>query len=185
MRAVVMQGSYGVFPTENLSLSMPAIQTCIGLYGEDANARRLVCAHFDTEKQLNHNMSKILTAIHHSGMQAGSTRIKLFGGDGRLSLLRCTPPSTYIGMRIIDALKAAGFSKIEYTRHYSGLFAQTFNYEYRNGVSVVVPVFSEESFPFLGIHSAVYQRARSRIQKRPDQYTAQDAVMDDITQYYR
>ncbi|MNE81292.1 hypothetical protein D3C80_1779290 [compost metagenome] len=87
-------------------------------------------------------------------------------------------------MQVIAALKAAGFTNIEYTQHYSGLIAQTFNYEYRRGVSVVVPVFSADSFPFSGVHSAVYQRARQRIQKRPDQYTSRDAVMDNVTHYY-
>jgi hypothetical protein len=185
MRAVIMQGSYGVFPTENLSLSMPAIQTCIGLYGEDANAGKLVCAHFDTDKQLKHNTNEILTAIYRAGMSASRTHIKIFGGDGHLSRLRCSTPSTYIGMQIIAVLKAAGFKNIEYTQHYSGLIPRTFNYEYRSGVSVVVPVSYADSAAIQGIHPDVHQRAWQRIKKRPDQYTPHDAEMHNVTQYYR
>ncbi len=49
-RAVVTQGTFGVFSTKNLDLSMPAIQSCIGVYGEDTTKQLLMCAHFDTEK---------------------------------------------------------------------------------------------------------------------------------------
>lgn len=184
MRVVVMQGNFGIFPTENLSLSMPAIQTCIGVYGEDKANKKLMCAHFDTEKQFNYNINQILTAFNKSGMSLSSANIKIFGGDGQLSRLRCTSPSTFIGTQIICAMRRAGFDNIEYTQHYSGLIAQTYNYEYFDGKSVVMSTFSVGSGPFQGIHPTVYQRALLRIQKRPDQYTAHDAMMVDISPYY-
>lgn len=72
----------------------------------------------------------------------------------------------------------------EYTQQYSGFIGQTFNYEYRDGNGAVVPTTDFRDSVFQGIHPEVRRLARLRIQKRPDEYNNQDAVMTDVTRYY-
>ena len=80
-RVVVFQGQYGVFPTRGLSLSMPAVQTCIGVFGIHDSGQTLVAAHFDTDQMLEANIGEIEKKMPR-GHQWRDYDVTIFGGDG-------------------------------------------------------------------------------------------------------
>jgi len=182
MRVVVFQGQFGIFRTDDLDLSMPAIQTCIGVFAENKGNGYILCAHFDTGKGLRHNLDSIKRALAKRGLGLSDFRFTIFGGDGKLSYLRCSPPSVYIGETIIHLLAAEGAHAVYSDRYYSGIWANTFNFHYKNGATMITPGIDHRDF--LGFHPHVKALADRRIVKRPDEYSIDDAAMHDISHFY-
>jgi hypothetical protein len=181
MRVVVFQGQYGIFKRNGLDLSMPAIQTCIGLYALSDQHDYLLCAHFDTYLGLRENLQDIKRSLEIDGIRMSSLKATVFGGDGKQSYLRCSPPSSYIGNQIVNYMKSQGASAHYSNSYYSGFFPKTFNFHYRNGC-----VITEGQNPrdFSGASQQAMNLARQRIRLSPSQYSLTHAKMLDITRLY-
>jgi len=180
-RVVVFQGQYGVFPTRGLSLSMPAVQTCIGVLGIHDSGQTVVAAHFDTDQMLEANIGVIENKMPR-GHQWRDYDVTIFGGDGAASMLRCGRPSTYIGQRIQACLRQRGCTRVQYTSHYSGLIPRTFNLQFEHDRPRIIEGQSHRFFD--GYHPTARHVATNRIRKRPSEYTVADACMLDVTDLY-
>ncbi|MFX2610773.1 hypothetical protein [Enterobacter mori] len=181
-RVVIFQGQYGFFPVHNLSLSMPAIQTCIGVYGFSNNNHFLMAAHFDTDKCLRENVDNILKgSFKTTGVHLGDFSVNVFGGDGILSYLRCSTPTTYIGEAIIQELMRRGVENVRYdTEHYSGITGRTYNLRYLTGKGLTITC-GQHPADFAGANNIAANKARARIKKRPQEYSNDDARMYDVS----
>jgi hypothetical protein len=181
-RVVVLQGQFGFFSTAGLSLSMPAVQTCIGLYGVSHNGQFVLAAHFDTDKALRENISEIMNVSEQTaGMHLSHFNLNVFGGDGFFSYLRCSTPSLYVGESIIRELRRRGVSEIVYDpQHYSGIVACTYNLSYSAKQGFMVSAGKNER-EFIGVHRDALEQARIRIKKSPAQYSNSDAMLFNIS----
>lgn len=97
MRVVIFQGQYGIFKKDNLDLSMLEVQACVGLYALSDQHDYLLCAHFDSALRLQENLQDIKQALDSKNINIRSLKATVFGGDGKLSYIRCSIPSSYIG----------------------------------------------------------------------------------------
>ncbi|VDZ51337.1 hypothetical protein [Serratia odorifera] len=181
MRAVIFQGQYGIFEKEGLDLSMPAVQTCLGLYTE--SERHVVCAHFDTSLNLQRNLLDIKKSLEDKGLKMSDLRWCVFGGDGVLSYLRCGKPSSFIGKMIVDFIKSQGGDATYSNEHYSGLMENTFNFHYRNGSGSEITE-GKHSNDLQGYHPDALSIARNRIKIHPEEYTEKHAAMTDVSRFY-
>ncbi|WP_237932828.1 hypothetical protein [Buttiauxella sp. S19-1] len=181
MRVVVYQGQYGVFKKDELDLTMPAVQTCIGLYAISEQHDYILCAHFDTELRLLQNLQDIKQSLERKGISIMSLRATIFGGDGIQSYMRCTSPSTHIGNKIIHFLKTQG-SFAEYSsQNYSGFVPKTFNFIYKRGCKITE---GRNPRDFSGGSPLAEQLAIKRIRVRPEHYTFAQAKMEDVSRLY-
>lgn len=180
-RVVIFQGQYGIFKRANLDLSMPAIQTCIGLYAVSDQHDYLLCAHFDSAIRLKENLEDIKNALKRKNINLSSFRATVFGGDGFQSFLRCSFPSTYIGYEVIRFIREQG-GHAEYSHsYYSGVIPRTFNFYYNQGCGVregINPV------DFSGYNHSAREMARKRVTLRPAEYSSSHARMIDASQVY-
>lgn len=181
MRVVVYQGQYGIFEKDGLDLSMPAVQTCLGLYAE--SKKYVVCAHFDTSLNLQRNLLDIKKSLKDRGLQMSDMTWRVFGGDGFWSYLRCGKPSSFIGEMIVEFIKDQGGDAIYSDEHYSGFLGKTFNFNYINGSGSEITK-GQHMDAFQGSHPNAYTIARNRTRIRPDEYTEEHAVMMDISRFY-
>ncbi|WP_273974537.1 hypothetical protein [Serratia ureilytica] len=181
MRAVIFQGQYGIFEKEGLDLSMPAVQTCLGLYAE--SKRYVVCAHFDTSLNLQGNLLAIKKSLEDKGLEMSDMTWHVFGGDGVLSYLRCGKPSSFIGKMIVEFIKSQGGDAIYSNEHYSGLIEKTFNFNYINGSGGEITE-GQHMDDFKGYHPEAYSISRNRIRIRPEEYTEKHSVMMDVSRFY-
>ncbi|MFP2694347.1 hypothetical protein ACLETS_24580, partial [Enterobacter ludwigii] len=182
-RAVVVQGTYGVFKTERLNLSMPAVQTCIGVYAEDAVNKLLMAAHFDSNISLKTNLRNIMQSMESSGMSSLSTKVRVFGGDNYTAYLRCGSPSKYIGDDIVSHFRTAGYDSA-YTEYYSGLLPQTFDYTFNNTSRVSLGGMHTANSAFRGVGSDAIAFFRRRTTVSPHFYTIHSALMLDLSNSY-
>ncbi|EBD4389303.1 hypothetical protein CT856_06045 [Salmonella enterica] len=179
MRVVVCQGQFGVFKEEGLDLSMPAIQTCIGVFGHNIDKSYIVCAHFDTDLMLEENLDKFERSMMKNGFTMRELSAVIFGGDGEMSRLRCSKPSVGIGYKIINYIRKKGGKAGYSDKNYSGLVPQTFNLHYRNRFFIRTGEHSED---LKGGKLAALEKCRERIALRPDQYRPKDAIMTDYNE---
>ncbi|MCI0151586.1 hypothetical protein KNO81_37665 [Paraburkholderia sediminicola] len=160
-----------------MSLSMPAVQTCIGLYGVHTSGDWLIVAHFDTDLALAQNLDDLRHA-----MPAGHTirdyTVTLFGGDGKASLLRCARPSAYIGESLQIMLAGLGCQST-YSGYYSGLVPRTYNFQYEAGRPAIVE--GQRADMFGGCHLAARRIAQMRMRSRPDAYSPTQARLTDVS----
>ncbi|WP_052300797.1 RHS repeat-associated core domain-containing protein [Rahnella aceris] len=183
-RAVIVQGTYGIFPTQGLDLSMPAIQTCIGVYAEDATNGLLMAAHIDSNINIEMNLRNIMSSMDSSGMKALSTRVRVFGGDSNAAYLRCGTPSKYIGEKVVSEFRLAGYDSA-YTGDYSGVIPKTFNYAYKGGSSSIRPGgVSNARSAFDGVSKDAIAFFRRRILQSPHEYTNRSVIMLNLSGNY-
>ena len=182
-RAVIVQGTYGVFSTERLNLSMPAVQTCIGVYAEDSVNKILMAAHFDSNISLKTNLKNIMQSMENSGMNSLSTNVRVFGGDNYAAYLRCGKPSKYIGDDIVSHFRAAGYDSA-YTEYYSGLLPHTFDYTFHNASRVSYGGMHTANFAFRGVGADAMAFFRERTVVPPHAYTLHSALMLDLSHSY-
>lgn len=180
MRIVIFQGQYGIFKKDDLDLSMPAVQTCLGLYAESDQHDYLLCAHFDTPLRLEQNLLDIQLALTMKGLSMFGLRATVFGGDGKQSYLRCSSPSSHIGETIVNFIKAQGGYAEYSSRYYSGVIPRTFNFHYKSGCRISE---GRELRDFMGGSRQAEALARQRIRLRPDEYSLNHAKMVDISQF--
>ncbi|EKN4180598.1 hypothetical protein ACX1H4_19615 [Yersinia enterocolitica] len=181
MRVVIFQGQYGIFKKDWLDLSMPAVQTCLGLYALSDQHDYLLCAHFDSALGLQQNLQDIKRALELKGISMRSIRATVSGGDGKQSYLRCSSPSSHIGNEIINFIKAQG-GLAEYSNHfYSGIIPKTFNFHYQIGCGITEGQNSEN---FMGGSQQAENFARQRIRLRPSEYSLTHAKMVDVSRLY-
>lgn len=181
MRVVVFQGQYGIFKREGLDLSMPAIQSCLGLYALSAQHDYLLCAHFDTALALQQNLADIQCALERKGIAMKSLHGVVFGGDGKQSYLRCSSPSSDIGNAIVNFIKARGGTAEYSAQYYSGIIPQTFNFYYKRRYGITE---GQNARDFMGAHQQAENIARQRIKFRPSEYSPAQAKMTDISHLY-
>jgi hypothetical protein len=181
MRAVIFQGQYGIFDKEGLDLSMPAIQTCLGLYAE--SERHVVCAHFDTSLNLQRNLLDIKKSLEDKGLKMSDLKWYVFGGDGVLSYLRCGKPSSFIGKMIVDFIKNQDGDATYSNEHYSGFIEKTFNFHYRGGSGSEITE-GQHMDDLKGHHPDAYSLVRNRISILPSEYTERHAAMIDVSRLY-
>ncbi|MGP3147007.1 hypothetical protein [Serratia bockelmannii] len=181
MRAVIFQGQYGIFEKEGLDLSMPAVQTCLGLYAE--SKRHVVCAHFDTSLNLQRNLLDIKKSLEDKGLKMSDLMWCVFGGDGILSYLRCGKPSSFIGKMIVNFIKSQGGNAVYSNEHYSGIIGKTFNFHYRNGNGSEITE-GQHMNDLNGYHPNAYAIAHNRISIRPEEYTEEHARIADVSRFY-
>lgn len=181
MRVVVFQGQYGLFKKEGLDLSMPAIQTCLGLYAVSEQHDYLLCAHFDSDVGLQQNLREIKNALEAKNISMSSLKATVFGGDGKQSYARCSPPSSHIGNDIVSFIKAQGGSAEYSNEYYSGLIPKTFNFHYQKGCGI-----SEGQNPkdFSGASQQAMNLAKQRMRLRPAEYSLAHAKMIDVSRLY-
>lgn len=181
MRVVIFQGQYGIFNRKGLDLSMPGVQSCLGLYALSTQHDYILCAHFDTELRLRQNLLDINQALEAQGINMRSFRATVFGGDGKQSYFRCNPPSSHIGNKIVDFIKEQG-GMAEYSNHfYSGLVPKTFNFHYKGGCGITE---GQNMNDFMGCNQQAASLARKRIRIRPSEYSITHAKMVDISFFY-
>lgn len=181
MRVVIFQGQYGIFKREGLDLSMPAVQTCLGLYAISDQHDYLLCAHFDSAQGLQENLYDIKRSLEQKGISMRSFRYTIFGGDGKQSYFRCSPPSSHIGKDIIKFIHTQG-GYAEYSpQHYSGIIPKTFNFHYKRGCGITEGRYPKD---FMGGHPQAEHIARARIKTRPFEYSLAQAHMTDISRFY-
>lgn len=181
MKVIIFQGQYGIFKTDGLDLSMPAVQTCLGLYALSDNNKYILCAHFDTEQGLQENLQDIKRAVELKGIRIMNFKSTVFGGDGKQSYLRCTSPSSHIGNEIVDFIKKQG-GWVEYSnQYYSGIIPQTFNFHYKSGCKMTV---GQNPNDFRGGSPQAEQLARQRIRIKPSEYTLAHAKMENVSRFY-
>lgn len=182
MRVVIFQGQYGIYKRTNLDLSMPSVQTCLGLYALSDHHDYILCAHFDTALGLQHNLEDIKRAIEKKDLSFNGLKATVFGGDGKQSYLRCSPPSSNIGNEIVSFFKRQG-GTAEYSPHYySGLIPRTFNFHYKRGCKITEGQHAQD---YAGCSMEAKQLAKQRIRLRPAEYTLSHAKMTDISGYYK
>ncbi|SFT62633.1 hypothetical protein SAMN05192562_1011194 [Kosakonia arachidis] len=181
MRVVVFQGQYGVFKREDLDLSMPAVQTCLGLYALSDQHDYLLCAHFDTGLRLQQNLEDIQCALTRKAITMKSMHSVVFGGDGKQSYLRCSKPSSDIGHAIVNFIKARGGTAEYSSQYYSGIIPQTFNFYYKRRYGITE---GENCRDFMGAHPQARNIARQRIKLTPREYSPAQAKMTDISNLY-
>lgn len=181
MRVVIFQGQYGIFKKDNLDLSMPGIQTCVGLYALSDQHDYLLCAHFDSALRLQENLQDIKQALDSKNINIRSLKATVFGGDGKLSYIRCSTPSSYIGEQIVKFIKKQGGIAEYSTQYYSGFIAKTFNFHHNGDCRITE---GENPRDFIGGNPDVMARARERIRLRPSEYSLTDAKMVDISRFY-
>ena len=185
MRVVIFQGQYGVFSTRYLSLSMPAVQTCIGVVALHHSRKWATAAHFDTALGLKRNLEEWELAMN---ARTGSSGLRdwtftLFGGDGALSLLRCGKPSTYIGVAIQQHVQSKGATAV-YSAFYSQLLPQTWCLTLRTD-QIDIAAAEYNPAQFAGHSHSAKTLAMARVFVRPDQYTPAQAVMRDVSCFYQ
>lgn len=181
MRVVIFQGQYGIFKKTGLDLSMPAVQTCLGLYALSEQDDYLLCAHFDSALGLRHNLMDIKRALELKGISMRSLRASVFGGDGKQSYLRCSSPSSHIGHEIVNFIKAQG-GLAEYSNiFYSGIVPKTFNFHYQRGCGITE---GENPKNFIGCSQQATNLARQRIRLTPSEYSISHAKMVDVSRCY-
>ena len=181
MRVVIFQGQYGIFKKEGIDLSMPAIQTCLGLYALSEQHDYLVCAHFDSILGLQQNLMDIKHALELKGISMSSLKATVFGGDGKQSYLRCSSPTSHIGNEIVNFITALG-GLAEYSNdYYSGVFPKTFNFHYRKGCGITE---GQDPRNFMGCSQPAANLARKRIALRPSEYSVSHAKMVDVSPLY-
>lgn len=95
MRVVIYQGQYGIFKKNGLDLSMPAIQTCLGLYALSDQHDYLLCAHFDSAFGLQQNLQDIKRSIELNGIRMSSLRATVFWWrwEAKLFTMLCSQQS--------------------------------------------------------------------------------------------
>ena len=182
MRVVIFQGQYGVFPVRGLSLSMPAVQTCIGMHAIHASGATVLAAHFDTDLELDFNLDAMQNALPR-GQALGEYDVVLFGGDGMGSLLRCGAPSAWIGAIIEAGLRRRGCSRVRYSNQYSGVIPRTFNLTVEHERPCIVEGERHEFFS--GFDIGAKALTTRRINKRPAEYLPSDARMVNVSSLYR
>lgn len=181
MRVVIFQGQYGIFKKNGLDLSMPAVQTCLGLYALSEQHDYLLCAHFDSELGLQQNLMDIKRALEVKGISIKSLRATVFGRDGKQSYLRCSSPSSHIGNEIVNFIKIQG-GLAEYSNDfYSGIIPKTFNFHYQRGCAITE---GENPKNFMGCSQQATNIARQRIRLRPSEYSVAHAKMVDVSCLY-
>lgn len=181
MRVVIFQGQYGIFKKTGLDLSMPAVQTCLGLYAISEQHDYILCAHFDSALGLQQNLIDIKRALDLKGISMRSFKATVFGGDGKQSYLRCSSPSSHIGDEIAKFIKTQG-GIAEYSNvFYSGFFPKTFNFHYQRGCGITE---GEHPKNFMGSSQQAENLARQRIRLRPSEYSIAHAKMVDVSRFY-
>ncbi|MBS1207162.1 MAG: hypothetical protein H6R25_4061 [Proteobacteria bacterium] len=181
MRVVVFQGQYGIFKREDLDLSMPAVQTCLGLYALSDQHDYLLCAHFDTGLGLQQNLEDIQCALTRKGIGMKSLHGVVFGGDGKQSYLRCSTPSSDIGHAIVNFIKTRGGIAEYSSQYYSGLISKTFNFYYKRRYGITE---GQNPRDFIGYHRQAEYIAKQRIKLTPREYSPAQAKMTDISNLY-
>ncbi|EKN3322713.1 hypothetical protein OZ712_003228 [Yersinia enterocolitica] len=181
MRVVIYQGQYGIFKKNGLDLSMPAIQTCLGLYALSDQHDYLLCAHFDSAFGLQQNLQDIKRSIELNGIRMSSLRATVFGEDGKQSYLRCSAPSSHIGNEIVNFMKSHGALAQYSNQYYSGVFPETFNFHYQKGCGITK---GQNPRDFLGGSPQAMNLAKQRIKLRPSEYSLTHAKMLDISRLY-
>lgn len=181
MRVVIFQGQYGFFEKDELELSMPAIQNCIGLYAESDQHNYLLCAHFDTTVRLEENLQEIKQAAAMKGISMKGLKATIFGGGGKQSDLRCSSPGSYIGNVIVNFITSHGGFAHYSNQYYSGVIAKTFNFHYLGGCAITE---GENPGDFMGGNTQAESLARQRIRLRPAEYSLPHAKMTDVSSLY-
>lgn len=181
MRVVVFQGQYGIFKREDLDLSMPALQCCLGLYALSDQHDYLLCAHFDTGLGLQQNLEDIQRALIRKGITMKSLRGVVFGGDGKQSYLRCSTPTSDIGHAIVNFITARGGTAEYSSQYYSGVIPKTFNFYYKRHCGITE---GQNPRDLMGAHQQALNIARQRIKLTPRQYSLAQAKMTDISNLY-
>ncbi len=181
MRVVIFQGQYGIFKKTGLELSMPAVQTCLGLYAFSEQHDYLLCAHFDSALRLQQNLMDIKRALELKGISMRSLNATVFGGDGKQSYLRCSSPSSHIGSEIVNFIKKQGGTAEYSNEFYSGIIPKTFNFHYKRGCRITE---GEDPRYFMGCSKQAEMLARQRIRLRPSEYSFKDAKMVDVSLLY-
>lgn len=181
MRVVIFQGQYGIFKKDGLDLSMPAVQTCLGLYALSDQHDYLLCAHFDSALGLQQNLQDIKRSVELKGIRMRNLRATVFGGDGKQSYLRCSSPSSHIGNEIVNFMKSQGASAQYSNQYYSGVIPKTFNFHYQKGCGITE---GQNPRDFQGGSPQAENLAKQRIRLRPSEYSLTHAKMVDISRLY-
>ncbi|MCM7506574.1 hypothetical protein [Enterobacter kobei] len=181
MRVVIFQGQYGIFQTAGLNLSMPAVQSCLGLYALSEKQDYILCAHFDSALGLQKNLMDIKGALEAKGINIKGLKATVFGGDGKQSYLRCSTPSSYIGYEIVNFIKKHGGIAEYSSRFYSGIIPKTFNFHYRGGCEITEGM-NPMDFSQCDKRAANIARERTRI--TPHEYSIAHSKMEDVTRFY-
>ncbi|WP_223256843.1 MULTISPECIES: hypothetical protein [Enterobacterales] len=161
---------------------MPAVQTCLGLYALSRSHNYILCAHFDTSLRLRQNLQDINRSLENYGIRISSLNVTVFGGDGKLSHLRCSQPSRYIGEEIVQYFKAQGADAAYSPEYYSGFIPRTFNFHYKRKEWITE---GQNHRDFMGGSSVAERLARKRIRLSPSEYSVSDARMTDISDFHR
>lgn len=190
MKIIVLQGQFGLFNTKCNEFFMPAIQTCIGLILYTMDRKKLMLCHLDTSLamdiniNININIKKMELCLEENNLKLKDMTGFVFGGDSRISYLRCSRPSCFIGEVLIKKLSQKN-CLVKYSNYYSGLREKTYNLHIKNNsikANFISKFKMEKNLNF--VKNSLFLMAKSRISKTPDEYLIKDAIMHDISKYY-